>query len=1665
MKDGAARYFESRDNRVEALPEATRLKFKEAMNKAPDPEAWADRQFMSLYFSQKTGKPHPEVYGKLDGYLKHYGYENATEAYNAISKHYSQFQNMEPKRAVKREVGQISGIAAQYGANMDTNRAVQDAIGSILAGFPKIAQSLPAGMFRGAAEMVANQENRMVAGPGFGMIPQQWEQAQPEAKAGASKFEKWALENADYFREYAESMSDKMGVSEEFQNSAWGSFFESAGGMPAFMAMAVLGGPGVLGMGSVMYEEASSDRMKTLEAKGEKYKPGEAFLPNMSYAVPATLIERAMGTEALMNKIIKEGADQAGKMGFKEFASKVIKSMLKAGGQEAIEEPTQGFLQDFLASIDYDKGRELFSEEALKTRLLEAVSAFVLASFFGGGIQTMANIDTQRRLKKYVTAKDGHPLTPQDFDMVRSFKTDEQIRAGMKDQDRANLLIRALNGDQNARMEYNMELLRETGQGVEESFVVGEAGYVKAQDQEFLVGSNGQVVVVDESDPESIQIRDQMMAERDFLDELEAQGQTEEQFEAQRAADHYYGSKLRKMKLPMAKNPETGQFEGGEMESEYGISEPTVETIEGRYAVVDPEGEILEEFDTAEEAEAYALQDIEQQLDQAVPEVREMMDYIEGISEREVVREEGGTVNLREQMEKDGFTEEEMITRIRDLTGREDVGLEALERVVILGSNRLETKRGIVRDVYRITKGANPTTPIEERAELYFKMRHRVEGDAFLELVQDWKNQYEAEGGEQRYGNGYEGLGEFFSDRAIDYVLGSEGRPEFEAANLPASFRSFLIRLRQMFHHLIRRAEQFMGMIDEGMVDEPFIRELQRAVGFDQTYIQQHSWASKQMAAAKAEAEAELLADEEDLTTYLNGKFMHPETFKELYPEKTEEYSHLMEIWDLTVKVKDQLISPKPKPKKDGSRLRGFKPYMRRTVTKHELFQEKGVQQGTHPEAVVEGLQEDSPFTQIQTIDDLRNAIEDDLIGGRKTYPEYGKSEWDQRDYGMFQLARHGSDADIEITETYQLTEVDREYMGAVESGDMDKAQAMVDEAAKKAGYDIGPVYHGTTHQFNIFTTERGNPENDFGLGFYFSNSEEDVEANYKGMGPDLTQRVELLSERIQSEDEDISEEEAEAQARERLVGGGQRIIPAYIKLDNPVVLGGWPKSETIIEPVSRFDEDVLDDLRDQAIERVREEYDLDPDGDLQNWESEIRETQEEIAEDNNYFNEEVHPIIEAINRVSIEFEEVQEIPESVYEYTQDETEARHYEKILREEVFPYAMDPETGDNVTGEATRRVFEILGFDGIIDQTVNRKFGTTRQFGKAMAGMNADTFHVIAFESNQIKSADPVTYDEAGNVVPLSRRFDLSRPEITYQLGEADPGHFLDPPSASRLPSEQLTDKVDAYIRKKREGYLKQIEEEETNPVAIKRKAIRHKDSYIAQQSAYFLMPVSSRLGLIDKGLQAVVRRHFMNVALRKNEDTRRIEPFLKRIAKIPAEEREALKAAWINSDMETMKSLALRFGFRKQLDEVRAVLENLHERYKNADIDIGYIQDYFPRHITDLDGLLQSYYGHDQYGLITEALEEAKSKAKDRNRKLTPDEEIQIVNSVLRGFKRGQPSRPSNTKARKTKTVDSERLEFTRTRNTLCSITLTGPMTLLKPESFSANTWSRKRKDK
>jgi hypothetical protein len=239
-------------------------------------------------------------------------------------------------------------------------------------------------------------------------------------------------------------------------------------------------------------------------------------------------------------------------------------------------------------------------------------------------------------------------------------------------------------------------------------------------------------------------------------------------------------------------------------------------------------------------------------------------------------------------------------------------------------------------------------------------------------------------------------------------------------------------------------------------------------------------------------------------------------------------------------------------------------------------------------------------------------------------------------------------------------------------------------------------VFHGTTHDFTKFDRTKANVENDWGKGFYFSNTPEEVGLNYSREGPDLTSRLEQRADRL--ENDGLSREEAIAKAREELNGGRQMTVPAYLSLKKPIEIGG--------ETPTYFDS----------------EY-KEKDGDVQ-------------------LTGKIIKFIDAVRNVAWEFDNVGDLgqfSENLLEKFEGGAKAGDIITAAKgDESLLYATDIE-GNSAPTEILRRAIEKMGYDGIIDHTVNRKFGSERDLGKSMGGMDENTVHYIAFKPTQIKSA--------------------------------------------------------------------------------------------------------------------------------------------------------------------------------------------------------------------------------------------------------------------------------------------------------------------------------------
>lgn len=325
----------------------------------------------------------------------------------------------------------------------------------------------------------------------------------------------------------------------------------------------------------------------------------------------------------------------------------------------------------------------------------------------------------------------------------------------------------------------------------------------------------------------------------------------------------------------------------------------------------------------------------------------------------------------------------------------------------------------------------------------------------------------------------------------------------------------------------------------------------------------------------------------------------------------------------------------------------------------------------------------------------------------------------------------------------FSMSDFDSAYSAAVEQGDTDKAKELVAQAAEASMPDsklrtpdgkLRVVYHGTNSEdFTVFDPQYiGMSSGDtgfFGRGFYFAYSK--GEASFYGR---------------------------------------KRIIPAYLNLTKPF----------------NFQEN----LHEYNGERTFD-YNASSAVALMNFADKFPKIAEKITID-----------------VARKGESFKEIP--IREF------ADEYKKVLSDTEFLYdEVDGEFGDKETvvladpeihefdygGE--KHTFKDYGFQkrvaGKVDKLSisydylasrvyssvdmpnftrvlldhNKEFtATLKEMGYDGVIQSEDGDEAVAFESSQIKSAEPVTYDDAGNVIPLSERFQYDNPDIRYSMSDYD-----------------------------------------------------------------------------------------------------------------------------------------------------------------------------------------------------------------------------------------------------------------------------------------------------
>lgn len=264
-------------------------------------------------------------------------------------------------------------------------------------------------------------------------------------------------------------------------------------------------------------------------------------------------------------------------------------------------------------------------------------------------------------------------------------------------------------------------------------------------------------------------------------------------------------------------------------------------------------------------------------------------------------------------------------------------------------------------------------------------------------------------------------------------------------------------------------------------------------------------------------------------------------------------------------------------------------------------------------------------------------------------------------------------------------------------------------------------VYHGTTASFTEFDVDFANDEADLGGGFYFTNEPSDLEFNYAGFGPDLTAKIERKAEQIASEtDREYDDPDVKEEARKMFSENEGFSMPVYLKMSSPVVMGGG--NETYIEAG-------MPDFYEDAKQEIVNE---NPGSNADDLQDEIDERRDDLEA---YWDGGTDEgIIGLQNALKNQGAEVY-LEDMIYEGGR----ASDVISALKESEEILYAEGDSGELRGNEVIREAFGEIGYDGFIDNTVDVKFGSQRDIGAQMEGMDYDTVHYIAFNPSQIKSA--------------------------------------------------------------------------------------------------------------------------------------------------------------------------------------------------------------------------------------------------------------------------------------------------------------------------------------
>lgn len=173
------------------------------------------------------------------------------------------------------------------------------------------------------------------------------------------------------------------------------------------------------------------------------------------------------------------------------------------------------------------------------------------------------------------------------------------------------------------------------------------------------------------------------------------------------------------------------------------------------------------------------------------------------------------------------------------------------------------------------------------------------------------------------------------------------------------------------------------------------------------------------------------------------------------------------------------------------------------------------------------------------------------------------------------------------------------------------------------------------------------------------------------------------------------------------------------------------------------------------------------------------------------------------------------------------------------------------------------------------------------------------------------------------------------------------------------------------------------------------------------------PISTRLKQINPSLKNKMRRYEFDLKQRVLQDEKSVKPFLHGYEKLSDKDKSDLDLAFKNSDTEKIEEVLKKNKLEKEFQAVKQTLNNLFSRAKDTGLDMGFIEEYFPRQVKDVKGMLKFFQKDETWPEMQKAI---KKKEESLGRKMKDEEKAEMLNTMLRGYS-GKGAKPGNVKER------------------------------------------------